>query len=105
LPRLASTTCGADVFAVAGLSAERIATIRQPVVALYDEHSPFTATRRWLESHLADCTIDIVPGARHVAPLQSSEAFVRLVQSHLRRMALGYATGSGCGEGRKPCGL
>jgi pimeloyl-ACP methyl ester carboxylesterase len=83
LPRLAETTCGADVFAVAGLTAERIAAVRQPVVALYDEHSPFLATCRWLREHLADCTVATVPGARHLAPVQNAPAFVGLVRQHL----------------------
>lgn len=83
LPRLAETTCGQDLFAVAGLTAERIATVRQPVVALYDEHSPFLATCRYLEEHLPDCTVDHVPGARHLAPVQNPVAFVALVQKHL----------------------
>lgn len=55
LAPLAETTCGADVLAVAGLTAEVIAGVRQPVVALYDEFSPFLATSRWLESHLPAC--------------------------------------------------
>jgi pimeloyl-ACP methyl ester carboxylesterase len=83
LPRLAETTCGADVFAVAGLTAERIASVRRPVVALYDEHSPFLATCRYLREHLPDCTVAIVPGARHLAPVQNAPAFVALVQKHL----------------------
>jgi pimeloyl-ACP methyl ester carboxylesterase len=83
LPRLATTTCGTDVFAVAGLTAERIAAVGQPVVALYDEHTPFPATRRYLEENLANCKVDVVPGARHVAPLQNSREFVRLVHEHL----------------------
>jgi pimeloyl-ACP methyl ester carboxylesterase len=83
LPRLANTTCGADVFAVAGLTAERIASVRQPVAALYDEHSPFLATCRWLREHLPDCTTGIVPGAGHLAPVQNAPAFVELVCRHL----------------------
>src|SRR5207248_2990001 len=52
LPRLAPTTCGHDVFVPAGLTAERICQVRQPVVALYDEHTSFGATRRFLEENL-----------------------------------------------------
>jgi pimeloyl-ACP methyl ester carboxylesterase len=87
LPRLAPTTCGEDVFQPAGLTAERLAAVRQPVAALYDEHTPFAATRRWLAEHLAACKVDTVPGAKHVAPLQNPAAFVRLVREHLRAMA------------------
>ena len=84
--QLASTTAAEDTFAEAGLTAERIAAIQAPVVALYDEHSPFGATCRFLEEQLSDCTVEIVPGAKHVAPLQNSSAFVAMVQKHLRRM-------------------
>jgi pimeloyl-ACP methyl ester carboxylesterase len=87
LPRLAATTCGEDLFAVAGLTAERIASVRQPVVALYDEHTPFAATRRYLEEHLRNGTVDVVPGAKHVAPLQNPTGFIQLVQKHLRSLA------------------
>lgn len=83
LPRLAETTCGDDLFAVAGLTTERIVAVRQPVVALYDEYSPFLATCRYLEGHLPDCTVEIVPGAKHLAPVQNPTAFVALVQKHL----------------------
>jgi 3-oxoadipate enol-lactonase len=83
LPRLADTTCGRDVFAVAGLTEERIRSVRQPVVALYDEHSPFLATSRFLGDHLPNCTVEIVPGTKHMAPLQNGPLFVELVRKHL----------------------
>jgi pimeloyl-ACP methyl ester carboxylesterase len=87
LPRLAQTTCGDDAFAVAGLTARRLAAVRQPIVALYDEHTPFEATRRWLAENVPNCTVDIVPEARHMAPLQNPVEFTGLVQKHLRQMA------------------
>jgi 3-oxoadipate enol-lactonase len=83
LPRLAHTSCGTDVFAVAGLTAERIVSVRQPVVALYDEHSPFMATCRFLEQNLPDCRVEIVPDAGHLGPVQNPAAFVELVHKHL----------------------
>jgi 3-oxoadipate enol-lactonase len=86
IAQLAATTAADDAFAEAGLTAERIAAIGCPVVALYDEHSPFNATCRFLQQRLRDCTVEIVPGAKHVAPLQNSAAFVALVQKHLQRM-------------------
>lgn len=91
LGKLGNTSAARDAFIDAGLTAETIASVRVPVVGLYDEHSPFMATCRWLEAHLPDCTTDIVPGANHLAPLQSSAAFVGLVQQHLRRMAVAGA--------------
>jgi pimeloyl-ACP methyl ester carboxylesterase len=95
LPRLAQTTCGADVFAVAGLSAERILSVRQPVVALYDEHSPFKATCRYLCENLPDCTVEIVPGARHLAPVQNGPLFVELVGKHLAALRERVPVGAG----------
>jgi pimeloyl-ACP methyl ester carboxylesterase len=89
LPRLAETTCGADVFAVAGLTEDRIRSVRQPVVALYNEHTPLQATWRWLREHLPHSTIEIVPGAKHVAVLQNPEVFAGLVQKHLSALARG----------------
>ncbi len=86
LPRLAETTCGADAFAEAGLTAERLCAVEQPVVALYDEHTPFQATCRFLREHLKNCLVEIVPGAKHVAVLQNPASFVNLVQKHLGRM-------------------
>jgi pimeloyl-ACP methyl ester carboxylesterase len=97
LPRLAGTTCGEDIFSVAGLTADRICSVEKPVVALYDEHSPFLATCRHLEANLPDCTVDIVPGARHLAPVQNPTAFVALVQKHLA--ALRARAGAGVKEG------
>jgi pimeloyl-ACP methyl ester carboxylesterase len=83
LPRLAKTSCGLDVFAEAGLNEERICSVRQPVVALYDEHSPFLETCRFLKEHLPDCTVEIVPGAKHMAPVQNGPLFNELVRKHL----------------------
>ena len=83
LPRLADTTCGRDVFAVAGLTEEVIRSVHQPIVALYDEHSPFLATSRFLGDHLANCTVEIVPGTKHMAPVQNGPLFVELVRKHL----------------------
>ncbi len=83
LPRLADTSCGRDVFAVAGLTEEVIRSVRQPIVALYDEHSPFLATSRFLGDHLPNCTVEIVPGTKHMAPVQNGPLFVELVRKHL----------------------
>ena len=87
LPGLAETTCGDDVLAEAGLTAERIATVTRPVVALYDEFSPFLATCRWLEENLTDCEAEIIPAAKHLAVVENTAAFTDAVLRHLKRMA------------------
>lgn len=85
-PKLARTSCGREILEVAGLDEERILSVRQPVALLYDEESPFLATCRHLEARLVNCRVEIVPGARHVAPLQNPEAFNRLVRQCLDEM-------------------
>jgi pimeloyl-ACP methyl ester carboxylesterase len=89
LPRLAETTCGDEVLTEAGLTAERIASVSQPVVALYDEFSPFLATCRWLEEHLPRCAAEIIPAAKHLALVENTPAFTEAVRRHLRQLAAG----------------
>lgn len=86
LPRLAETTCGDEVFLEAGLTAEKIAAVSRPVVALYDEFSPFLATFRWLEQHLPGCAAEIIPEAKHLAVVENTAAFTDAVLRHLKRL-------------------
>ncbi len=87
LVRLAATTCGEDVQAVAGLTAERIVSVEQPVLALYGEHSPFLSTARFLEENLPNCKLALVPGAQHRAHEENAAGYVEAVHKHLREMA------------------
>ncbi len=87
LPKLAETTCGDEVLSEAGLTAEVLASIAQPVVALYDEFSPFLATSRWLEQHLPRCTAEIIPAAKHLAMLDNTAGFTDAVTRHLKRLS------------------
>ncbi len=82
LPRLAPTACGREAFEPAGLDAALLESITGPVVALYDEYTPFAATREYLRG-LKNVCIETVPGARHLALLESTNAFVELVRKHL----------------------
>jgi pimeloyl-ACP methyl ester carboxylesterase len=93
LPRLAETTCGDDVLAEAGLTADRIAAVTRPVVALYDEFSPFLATSAWLELHLPHCVAEVIPAAKHLAVVENTAAFTDAVRRHLRRLASRNAAG------------
>jgi 3-oxoadipate enol-lactonase len=87
LPLLAETSCGDEVLAEAGLTAERIAAVPCPVVALYDEFSPFLATFRWLEQHLTNCTAEIIPAAKHLAVVENTAAFTESVIRHLKKLS------------------
>lgn len=83
LPRLAETTCGDDVMAVAGLTEAAIRGVQQPVAALYDEFSPFLATCRWLAANLPRCAAEVIPGAKHLAMLDNAAAFAAAVRRQL----------------------
>jgi pimeloyl-ACP methyl ester carboxylesterase len=83
LLRLGRTTCGPDSQRHAGLTAERIASVEQPVLALYGEHSPFLATASYLCDHLATCRLTLVPGAKHRAPEENPDAFLRSIEEFL----------------------
>ena len=87
LPKLAETTCGDEVLSEAGLTADVLASVAQPVVALYDEFSPFLATSRWLQQHLPRCEAEIIPAAKHLAMLDNTAGFTDAVKRHLTRLA------------------
>jgi pimeloyl-ACP methyl ester carboxylesterase len=83
LLRLAHTTCGNDAKAVAGLTAELICGVTQPVLALFGEQSPFLATADYLGEHLSHCVNQVVEGAKHRAPEENGPRFVELVYHYL----------------------
>jgi pimeloyl-ACP methyl ester carboxylesterase len=87
LKRLAATSCGDDVKAVAGLTEERIRSVRHPAVALYGEQSPFLATCDYLAENLANCRKVLVPNAKHRAHEENPSAYVAVVREQLRRLA------------------
>lgn len=83
LLRLGATTCGDDTKAEAGLTADRIASVSAPALALYGEHSPFLATASYLVENLPRCRRALVPGAKHRAPEENPAEFVRIVAEFL----------------------
>jgi pimeloyl-ACP methyl ester carboxylesterase len=94
LLRLGRTTCGDDAKLDAGLTADRITAIAVPALAVYGEFSPFLATADYLTSHLPCCRSAIVPGAKHRAPEESPEAFVRILNEFFTERASPVASAS-----------
>ena len=86
LPKLAETSCGADVLTESGLTADKIASVSVPVVALYDEFSPFMSTCNWLEQYLPGCVAEIIPGAKHLALVENTPGFTDAVCRHIKRL-------------------
>jgi 3-oxoadipate enol-lactonase len=97
LPRLARTSCADDIMAVAGLDEAALRRVAVPVAALYDEHSPFHATCAHLQLLLPRCTVELIPGAKHLALVQATSAFTAAVRRHLARMVPGARTGQAIG--------
>jgi pimeloyl-ACP methyl ester carboxylesterase len=81
--RLGKTTCGDDSRSVGGLTADLIEGVSQPALALFGEFSPFLATAKYLSEHLPRCGTAIVPGAKHRAPEESPEQYLRLLTEFL----------------------
>ncbi|MFO0907750.1 MAG: alpha/beta hydrolase [Isosphaeraceae bacterium] len=86
LLRLGRTTCGHDSKQPAGLTPILINSICVPVLALYGEQSPFLATAHYLASHLPECRVSLVPGAKHRAPEEAADAFVAILAQFCRQV-------------------
>jgi pimeloyl-ACP methyl ester carboxylesterase len=84
--RLAETTCGQDSKRADGLTAEQIAGLPHPCLALYGEHSPFLTTADYLMEHLANCRGVRVPNAMHRAPEENPTGFVAAVREFLESL-------------------
>ncbi len=84
--RLAGTTCGRDSKLADGLSAEQIAGVLQPCLALYGANSPFLTTADYLIEHLPDCRGRRIPDALHRAPEENPEEFVLAVREFLESL-------------------
>jgi len=95
LGALADTTAGVDTFQESGLTATEIASVQCPVLALYDEFSPFHKTREFLERALPNVRSEIVPGAKHLAPIQSTDAFLSYVREGAMQFTQDSATLTG----------
>ena len=80
LLRLGNTTCGDDSKVESGLTAEMIAGLPMPAMAIYGEHSPFLSTAEFLSDNLADCRTAIIPDAKHRAPEENPEPFTQAVK-------------------------
>ncbi|MDR3620442.1 MAG: alpha/beta hydrolase [Paludisphaera borealis] len=84
--RLARTTCGHDSKLAGGLSAESIAQVSVPCLALYGENSPFLSTADYLVQHLPQCQGRRIPDAQHRAPEENPEAFNAAVRAYLESL-------------------
>ena len=75
LLRLGGTTAGDDSKVEAGLSLDKILGVKQPVLALYGDASPFLSTAEYLAENMPNCRSVLIPNAKHRAPEENSEGF------------------------------
>lgn len=106
LKRLSETTCGVDSRIDGGLTVDKIASMSRPALALYGEFSPFLATAYYMERHLSDCRVALVPGAKHRAPQENGEAFLAEIEAFLASAEGSESTGGAersVSESASPC--
>ncbi len=84
--RLAGTTCGHDSKLADGLSAEQIASLSEPSLALYGANSPFLNTADYLIKNMPNCRGRRIPDAQHRAPEENPEGFVQAVREFLESL-------------------
>jgi pimeloyl-ACP methyl ester carboxylesterase len=87
LIRAAGTSCGRDVADPAGLTADRIMAVKQPVVCLYGERSPFRKLCSYLSESLPNCRQVIIADAEHFGFEENPGEFVRLAAQQLCQLA------------------
>ncbi len=75
LLRLGKTTAGDDSKVEAGLTLEKILNVKQPILSIYGDGSPFLSTAEYLVSHLSNCEQVLVPNAQHRAPEENPDGF------------------------------
>ncbi len=73
---LATTTAREDLVRPAGLTPERIATLRMPVLGVYGEKSRVLPTLARLRELLPDFRTVLVPGRGHFFPLTDPDVFI-----------------------------
>jgi pimeloyl-ACP methyl ester carboxylesterase len=91
LELLNTTSARRDLVDVAGLTADKLARVACPVLAIYGERSTTLPSQAALSALLPDCRRVTVPGAGHFFPISCPDLFVRevcvFVESHAQTAA------------------
>ncbi|HNR12292.1 MAG TPA: alpha/beta hydrolase [Thermodesulfobacteriota bacterium] len=83
LALLQQTTARDDFLAVAGLTAEALATIEQPTLGLYGEYSPARRSLEGLIGILPHFQSEVIAGAGHFFPMGRPKLFADQVKAFL----------------------
>ncbi|HYY16293.1 MAG TPA: alpha/beta hydrolase [Gammaproteobacteria bacterium] len=68
----------------AGITLEMIRQIQTPVLLIYGDHSPNTASFQFLRKNLPNCRTVMIPDGGHFYPLEHPETFVRYTEGFLQ---------------------
>ncbi len=94
--RLLGTTTAREEFgSPAGLTADTLRTVRQPMLAIYGEYSHCLHTFDWLRGNVSSCRAVICPGVGHFHPAVRPAAFGAHLARFLRDVQAGRAAGTG----------
>jgi pimeloyl-ACP methyl ester carboxylesterase len=84
LTRFVNTTSFAKEYREpSSLTVDMIRQIRTPVLLIYGDRSPLTASLQALRDHLPHCNTAIVSNGGHFYPFQHPETFVRHIKGFL----------------------
>jgi pimeloyl-ACP methyl ester carboxylesterase len=86
LLKLGNTTAGDDSKVEAGLTLEKILSVKQPTLALYGDASPFLSTAEYLVAHLPNCRQILIPNAQHRAPEENPEGFTTALKGWIESL-------------------
>ena len=84
-----------DYEQVAGMTLEKVESIRRPMLALYGKQSHFLVTHDYLRDRLPTCRTVLLPDSDHYGPLERPE----LIIGHLRSFLGGAAAPPAAAEG------
>jgi pimeloyl-ACP methyl ester carboxylesterase len=79
-----TTSAVEEIRDIAGLTPDRLRTVRCPTLAIFGEHSGCMPTLRGLEDNLPSCRTVMVEGAGHLHPLIRPDVFLYHVTEFIR---------------------
>lgn len=80
---LTETTVGTDFREPAGMTEERLAQVKPPILAVYGATSPFTNVASYMEKTLPNCAAEVLPGVGHFFLMQETDLFLDRIKPFL----------------------
>jgi len=81
---LDTTTIVQDYEKVAGMTLDKVESIKRPILALYGDQSHFLITYEYLRDHIPSCKTVLIEGGDHYGPLEKPETVIEHLRSFLK---------------------